>query len=245
MTNTKLTHQKGKPLHAQAEEILRQMIQEKNYSAGKLLPKEVELSKSLGIARNTLRQAIDRLVFEGVLIRKKGYGTYVAPKSVVGNGMNWKSFSQEMRAMGTEAHNFETSFELKPVPKEAAVFFGVEEDSSLVCLERLRGRPDLPFVYFISIFSPDIPLSLKEDMNPPLYDILRIKYGVTVKTSKELISAGNASRFLASKLGIKEGSAILIRERFVYDINDKPVEYNIGYYRADSFTYSIVFTNEV
>ena len=241
----KLTHLKGRPLHIQAEEILRQMILEKEYSDGKLFPIEVELSKTLGIARNTLRQAIDRLVYEGVLIRKKGYGTYVAPKSVLGNARNWKSFSQEMRAMGIEVRNFETSLGSKPAPRTCSGFFNVEERSPLMCLERLRGKPDYPFVYFVSFFNPDIPLRQDEDVEAPLYDTLRQKYGVVVKTSRELLSAQCAGREIAEKLGIKENSPVLVRERFVYDIDNRPVEYNIGYYRADSFTYSIVFTNEV
>lgn len=59
------------------------MIQQEEYRKGKLLPNEVELSKELNISRNTLRQAINRLVFEGLLIRKKGYGTTVAPQNVM------------------------------------------------------------------------------------------------------------------------------------------------------------------
>ena len=46
------------------------------------------------------------------------------------------------------------------------------------------------------------------------------------------------------KLEINEGDAILVRKRFVFDVNNIPVEYNVGYYRADSFTYSIEFVNE-
>ena len=48
---------------------------------------------------------------------------------------------------------------------------------------------------------------------------------------------------MAAKLGIKEGDPVLVRKRFVLDKNNMPVEYNIGYYRADSFTYTIEFTN--
>ena len=86
------------PLHQQAEELLRTMIQQEEYKKGKLMPNEVELSKELNISRNTLRQAINRLVFEGLLIRKKGYGTTVAPQNVMSNARNWMSFSQEMHA---------------------------------------------------------------------------------------------------------------------------------------------------
>ena len=72
-----IDHNSSKPLHAQAEEILRNLIDSEEYKTGKYLPNEVELSQKLNISRNTLRQAINKLVFEGLLVRKKGVGTKV------------------------------------------------------------------------------------------------------------------------------------------------------------------------
>jgi GntR family transcriptional regulator len=57
---------------------LRKLIESEEYKNGKFLPNEVDLSERLNISRNTLRQAINKLVFEGLLIRKKGVGTKVA-----------------------------------------------------------------------------------------------------------------------------------------------------------------------
>lgn len=234
----------SKPLHLQAEELLRTMIQQEEYRGkGKLLPNEVELSKALNISRNTLRQAINKLVFEGLLIRKKGYGTTVAPQNVMSNARNWMSFSQEMHAQGMVVQNFELHVSRKAAPTEAAEFLGAAEGEKLLCLERLRGRPGLPFVYFISYFNPAIPMTGEEDMTVPLYENLRKNYGIVVKTSREMICARSANAELAGKLDIKEGDPMLVRKRFVLDAEDKPVEYNVGYYRADSFTYSIEFTN--
>lgn len=51
----KLDHSSNIPLHKQAEDLLRTMIHQEEYKSGKLLPNEVELSKSLNISRNTLR----------------------------------------------------------------------------------------------------------------------------------------------------------------------------------------------
>ena len=234
----------SKPLHIQAEEMLRELIRDEEYKKGKLLPNEVDLSKELNISRNTLRQAINKLVFEGLLIRKKGYGTTVAPLNVMSNARNWKSFSQEMKAQGMTVQNFELHICYKKGPDEANTFFSTSPDTSLLCLERLRGKPGLPFVYFISYFNPQIPMTVEEDMSSPLYEILEKKYGIFVKTSKEMISARGANAEMADKLGIQEGDPVLVRKRFVLDINNVPVEYNIGYYRADSFTYSIEFTND-
>lgn len=160
----------SKPLHQQAEDLLRQMIQQEEYRKGKLLPNEVELSKELNISRNTLRQAINRLVFEGLLIRKKGYGTTVAPQNVMSNARNWMSFSQEMHAQGMVVQNFELHISRKTPPAEASEFLNAPEGARLLCLERLRGRPNLPFVYFISYFNPAIPMTGEEDMALPLYE---------------------------------------------------------------------------
>lgn len=231
----------NKPLHIQAEEILRRLIEEEEYKNGKLLPNEVQLSEHLNISRNTLRQAINRLVFEGLLVRKKGFGTKVAKKGIVGGVKNWLSFSQEMKTLGIEVRNFELHVSLKRPSEEIETFFNInpKQNTRCVVLERVRGNKEFPFVYFISYFNPIIPMTGEEDFTQPLYEILEKQYNVIVKTSKEEITARLAGEFIAEKLEITASDPILIRKRFVYDINGVPIEYNIGYYRADSFTYTI------
>lgn len=103
----------------------------------------------------------------------------------------------------------------------------------------MRSNKEFPFVYFVSYFNPAILLSGDEDFTLPLYTLLENTYGVVVKTSREEISARLAGGLVAGKLGIAPNDPILIRKRFVYDTDGKPVEYNVGYYRADSFTYTI------
>lgn len=228
------------PLHKQAEIYLRELIKQDKYRDGKLLPNEVEMSEQLGMSRNTLRQAINTLVTEGLLIRKKGVGTRVSEKDIYSEASNWLSFSQEMKVLGLEIENFELHITKKDPSKAAANFFSIDNsDSKVLCLERLRGKIGLPFVYFKSEFNPQIPLDGSENFNEPLYEILHKKHNIIVKTSREEISAAPASEFIASKLEIEIGEPILIRKRAVSDINDLPIEYNIGWYRADSFTYKI------
>lgn len=236
-----LDHNSSKPLHVQAEELLRNLIDSEEYKSGKYLPNEVELSQRLNISRNTLRQAINKLVFEGLLIRKKGVGTKVVQKGIVSGVKNWLSFSQEMKMLGIEIRNFELHISWKRPNDEICNFFNLDKENPTKCivLERVRGKKEYPFVYFISYFNPNIPLTGEEDFTRPLYELLENDYQITVKTSKEKISARLAGEQIAEKLDIKAGDPILIRERFVYDTQQIPIEYNIGYYRADSFTYTI------
>ena len=67
-----VNHNSAIPLYLQIEEQLRTIIKGEEYKQGKMLPNEIDLSKQLGISRNTLRQAINNLVNEGLLMRKKG-----------------------------------------------------------------------------------------------------------------------------------------------------------------------------
>lgn len=230
------------PLHKQAQEMLRDLIDRQEYKDGKLLPNEVDLAEQLHISRNTLRQAINQLVYEGLLVRKKGVGTRVARKGITGGVQHWHSFSQEMKMLGIEIKNYELLVHYLKPSQEIAEFFEIDESTPCVVMERLRGNPSFPFVYFISYFNPKLPVTGDENYTLPLYEMLENNYGIVVKTSKEEVSARLAGEKLAAKLGIASGDPVLIRKRFVYDTEGVPVEYNIGYYRADSFTYSLVAT---
>lgn len=67
----KIDHNSPLPLHSQVESLLRKLIELPDYKNGGFLPKEIDLAKRLGISRNTLRQATNKLEYEGLLIRKR------------------------------------------------------------------------------------------------------------------------------------------------------------------------------
>ena len=234
-----IDHNSSTPLHLQAEKLLRELINKEEYQKGKLLPNEVELSCQLNISRNTLRQAINKLVYEGLLIRKKGYGTKAAPKGIPGKAKNWLSFSQEMKALGIPVSNFELHISWVIPEDHVLSFFGLEPNTRVLVLERLRGKENFPFVYFISYFNPAIGLTGNEDFSQPLYVILQQKLNVVATTSYEEISAIKSTPFLCNKLNIKIDDPVLFRKRFVYDANKRPIEFNLGYYRGDSFVFNV------
>lgn len=234
-----IDHNSSLPLHAQVEKLLRQMIELPEYKNGKFLPNEVDMAKTLGISRNTVRQAINKLVYEGVLVRKNGVGTKVVTNSVNTRLSNWLSFSQEMKAKGIEIRNYELTTDWIEPDQELYDFFRLRKNELILKVQRLRGRKEYPFVYFISYFHPRIGLTGNEDFSRPLYDILERDYSVFAKLSREEISALCADDFLAEKLRIDPNDPVLKRKRFVFDPGNRPIEYNLGYYRADSFIYTI------
>src|ERR1700761_701602 len=235
----KIDHKSPIPLHVQAENLLRKLISDPQYQGGKFIPNEVELSKRLAISRTTLRQALNKLVYEGLLIRKKGVGTKVANVAVSSKSMNWMSFSQEMKARGIPIKNFELHLSWVFPDEKVANFFEIKTDKKVLKLERLRGGHDGPFVYFVSYFHPRVGLTGEEDFTRPLYEILEKDHLVVAQLSKEEISARAADKIIAAKLDTEPGSPVLFRKRFVYDQAERPIEYNLGYYRADSFIYTV------
>ncbi len=235
-----IDHKSHTPLHIQAEDLLRKIIADPKYRDGSFIPNEVELSKKLAISRTTLRLALNKLVFEGLLIRKKGVGTKVAEtKSISSKSKNWLSFSQEMEARGISVKNFELHISWVTPTEKVANFFEINPEKKVLKLVRLRGDLESPFVYFESYFHPRIGLTGDEDFKQPLYETLEKEYSTIAYISKEEISAELADPIIAEKLEIKAGSPLLIRKRYVYDIAERPIEYNVGKYKAESFTYTV------
>lgn len=243
--NFKIDHKSAFPLHIQVENLLRELIKDPEYARGKFLPREVDLAKLLGISRNTIRQATNKLVYEGLLIRKKGVGTTVANNVVHTKLKNWLSFTQEMKALGIEIINYELSVTWVEAEEEYADFFRIPLKKSILKLERLRGDAKGPFVNSVSFFHPRIGLTGKEDFNKPLYEILEKEHATIAKLSREELSAIAADKTLAGRLNLNVGDPILKRKRFVYDPGNRPIEYNVSFYRSDSFVYSVESEREL
>ncbi|GEM69707.1 transcriptional regulator [Sphingobacterium mizutaii NBRC 14946 = DSM 11724] len=237
--NLKIDHNSPIPLHVQVEALLRDLIKQPEYQDGKYLPNEIDLAKKLSISRSTLRLVINKLVYEELLVRKKGVGTKVTQQKFSSKSKNWLSFSQEMKNRGLEVKNFELHVRWVVPEPAVAKFFEIPEDQKVLKLERLRGKPGDPFVYFISYFHPRVGLTGEEDFKLPLYDILQQQCNIIADLSQEEIDAKAANKFISEKLEIAIGEPILSRKRFVYDQSGKPIEYNLGYYRAESFTYKV------
>ncbi len=235
----KINHKSPIPLHIQVEKLLRELIQLPEYQKGGLLPREVELAARLSISRNTLRQATNKLEYEGLLVRKKGIGTKVAEKTVTTHLDHWHSFTQEMNEQGVVFKTYQITLEWIEIDLKIANFFNLAEGTPVLRLTRLRGDEEAPFVYFESYFHPRIGLNGSEDFSRPLYEILEKDFHIVASLSREKIKARLSTAITAKRLKINAGDPVLVRERFVFDPGDRPIEYNIGFYKADKFTYNI------
>lgn len=239
MIELRIDHSSQIPLYKQIEDSLRKLIEEGTYEVGRQIPREEDLASWLGVSRNTVRQGIYRLVLDGLLVRKKGVGTVVAPRSITTQLDKWHSFTQEMTSRGVELKNYLVEVKHEKSDPVLSSVFKIKEGTNLVKLIRLRGDSKGPFVYFISWFHPRLGLTGNENFEQPLYQILEQKLKVYPSRSKEELRALEADKTIAKFLKVTDGSPVLFRKRIVYDAGDRIIEYNFGYYRGDKFTYSI------
>ena len=87
------------PLYAQLVGIIKRSISSGALAIGDLLPSEAELCRALNVSRNTVRQAIGELEDEGLVVRKRGKGTFVADPNTNRRGVRY-SFTTEVSSLG-------------------------------------------------------------------------------------------------------------------------------------------------
>ena len=244
--NFKLDQNSPVPLHAQIEKYLRALILKKEYKSGnKFLPKEMTMSMKLGVSRNTIRQAINKLVHEGLIVRKKGVGTKVVIKKISTRLDNWISFTKEMKNQGIEVVNYLVNIALVDVEDEVYEALSVAKTKKIWKLEKIRGSKEAKYLYSVSYFHPRIGITGNENFITPLYELLEKEHDIIVSTSKEKLRAVKADGKIAAMLDIGNDVPILKRERLVLDVGDRPVEYNMVYYHTDYFTYDIDIKREL
>lgn len=242
----KLDQSSPVPLHAQIELHLRKLIQMEEYRDGdKLFPKEVAMSKKLGVSRSTIRQAINKLVHEGLLERKKGVGTKVLPRKISTRLDNWISFTAEMKSQGRKVVNYFLKLSLVTPEEEVANALSLSDSKKIWMLQRVRGTKEGKCLYSVSYFHPRVGVTGEEDFRQPLYELIEKEHHIIVATSKEKLTALSADDEMSDYLDVEVGSAVLERERVVLDVGDKPVEYNLVYYNPKYFSYNIDIKREL
>lgn len=235
---------RGIPLYRQLEAYLRELIMQKEYQDGKLLPGETELAQNLGVSRNTLRTAMDKLVSEGLIMRKQGVGTIVNKAKIRTTLEKWNGFSDEMRSKGLKVQTVEQKVTWVEADRDIAFELGAREGRSVCCLTRLRAVDEKPAVLFISYFPAHLHIRQDENFDGKLYDILDRRYGVTPEVSDEEISAMACAGWLSRKLDIDRGAPVLLRKRKVFAADGRLLELCYAYYRADQFVYSVKMRKE-
>ena len=102
---------------------------------GERLPGERELARRIGVARMTLRRAIEGLIADGFLERRPGSGTY-ARRPIVAAEFRLASFSDEMRRRGIRPGSRIISFRRSKSTQLMARKLGIHVGNHRLPIER-------------------------------------------------------------------------------------------------------------
>ncbi|MFC7504186.1 GntR family transcriptional regulator [Nocardioides sp. CPCC 206347] len=220
--------------HVEIREYVRDLV--RGSVPGTAAPSERDLVDRFGVARMTVRQALDALVGEGVLERFPGRGTFVAAPRRVPTGVS--GFTEDMAGKGLVADSRTVVAErLAPSPSVAGAL-RLRPDETVVHWQRLRlvdGRP----VCLSDAFLPDhmVP-GLLEKLPASLYDDLAAR-GVRPTWAEDDIAARTATDVEARLLDLPVGGVVLRRSRRAM-WRDIPIEVSRTIYRSDQYSVGLL-----
>ena len=235
---TVLDKQSPIPIYIQIEEQLKRRILAGEFEVGTAIPSERDLTESFGVSRMTLRQAVTNLVNDGLLVREKGRGTFVASPKVEQPLNGLTSFTEDMKARGMVPSNKLINF--KKVSPEADIAKELEllEGEEVFLVERIRYADEKP----MAIERTFLPVKLfpqlnEEALKGSLYSIIEEQQQLKISHASQQMEAALVKKEDAELLKIGMPSAILIMERVSYLNDGKPFEVVRSTYRADRYKF--------
>jgi GntR family transcriptional regulator len=222
------------PLYLQLAEELRARIANQRVRVGDALPSERDLTMITGLSRVTVRRAIDTLLREGMLSRRRGSGTYVSarieqPASVLAG------FSADMRNRGAAPGSIWLDRQLAHPTPEEAMMLAAAPDSLVVRLSRVRTADGEP----MAIERATIPAALLPSpdlVTDSLYQTLA-RLGAAPVRGLQRLQASLATAFEARHLPVPVGAAVLRIERRTFLASGAPVEFTRSAYRGDLYDF--------
>lgn len=216
------------PYYYQLEGFLRERIENKTWKPGQRIPSEAELCAAYDISRTVVRQALNELVQEGVLYRRKGKGTFVAePKIRESLVQHLTGFYEDTVALGLKPSTKVLQQEVIPAPPKIAEALGLNEGDPVIVIDRLRFVDGEPIVLVVTYVPYRIcPELVSEDVSTQsLYAILENKYGLELTYGRRTLEAVAATKEEAELLDIEEGDPIVLLKSISYLKDGGPIEY--------------------
>lgn len=224
-------------LYYQLYDILYDDIKKGVYKPGELLPTEKELIERYEISRVTVRKAMDMLLNEGIIAKRRGYGSFVQNRKLGQTLNKVLHFSNEMEKQGYKSSSKMLINEKVYANKTIAEALSIPEGTPLIHVNRLRFANDEPMCIESAFLVYDMcPSVLEHNFSEmSLRNFLYEKYNIIWKRAYQKIFAINSNSRISKDLNIKDGDPIIYIERISYTQNDKPGEYLQSYYRGDCF----------
>lgn len=226
----------GLPAYKRIQDAILQRLEAGQLKPGDVVDSERELARIHGVSLMTARHALAGLEREGMVVRRRGAGTFVAPPKIHFNKL--MSYTEQMSGRGLNVSSKLLALTVVDTEHEVAARLALPSTSRLVKVERLRLGGEEPFALETCYLSGDEygELTRARLDRVSLFSLLEQDYGLEIAHADEEIDATTADPHTARLLGIPHGSPILRIRQEIYSSAGKPVLYVLGLYRSDRHT---------
>ncbi|MBI4611161.1 MAG: GntR family transcriptional regulator [Candidatus Rokubacteria bacterium] len=218
-------------------DALRERITSGGLAPGARLSNQRTLAREFGVTLMTLRQALELLEREGLIVRRHGVGTFVASPTIDYDILQFRTFAGDLRSRGApvETRFLRSQFARADRRVQAGLRLAAGDD--VFVLERLRlmdGRP-------VSLQRSFLPADLGDDVAKadlavtPLRQLLSFKLGIDVTRAREEVSAVKLRRREAQELNCQPGAPAFCSERVSWATDGRAVVFDRVYIPGDRF----------
>ncbi len=226
----------GTPAYKKIQNVIRRRIESGQLKIGDSVDSERELARIHGVSLMTARHALAGLEREGVVERRRGSGTFVAPPKIHFNKL--MSYTEHMSSRGLSPRSRVLSTKIIEHQAEIAARLALPSTSDLVKIDRLRLTGEEPFA-LETVYLP-VPefagLASAPLGKSSLFATLQHDYGVELAYADEEVDATAADAHLAELLSVHRGAPLLRIRQVIYSNTGKAVIYGVGFYRSERHT---------
>jgi GntR family transcriptional regulator len=232
-------------LSAQTQQYLLGLVENGAYQPGEQLPGEKELAAQLGISRATLREALLNLEQDGVVVRRHGVGTFVAPgfgHRLEGGLERLESVLELAARQKLQVQVGDLEVRQAQADADLAARLRVQPGTPLTDVRRVVMMDGKPVAYMADVVLSSIlsPADVDGTFSGSVLDLLRQKAERKAVQAMADIVAVDADRFLVQKLRVRPGQALLLLEETVFDDAGRPLEFSRNYFVPHFFQFRVV-----
>lgn len=228
------------PRYFLVEAHLRDQIASGALKATDRLPNETEMGAQYGVSRSVIRQALDNLERDGLVVRMRAKGTFVSEPSLAIPAELLSSFAGELELYGIQATSRVLTSERIPADPAIAGMLEIDAGTVIPYIERLRLGNEEVLGWDATWVHPSMAESIAnmDFEHDVLFDAYR-SAGRTVHSVDRRVRALSATRDLAEKLSVRDGAALLEINRVVRDHTGSVLDRQIRLYRGDRFSLAL------
>ena len=221
------------PLYLQLADVLRERVNRREWPVGGLIPTLEALAEEFGVARVTVRQAVQLLTREGLLSPRRGLGTVVTRADEAPNTVVMKTSLQSLAAMYESTSAKMLTFDEARGTPRLSPDMG-EAGSHYVYMRRLHYTEDKPYAVIALHLLQEIFQRAPDDfrMHAVIPTLLRMK-GVRIHRARQTMQIGTADTETARLLQVRTGTPVAHVQRIFTDKDNLVLYYAEVVYRGD------------